>query len=142
VESLNKKSSLIGSSFRPRNRLEVLEKDPTKSYRWVNVAEFEKNAFTHRSGWELCHTLNSKAESNDNNGLKKVTPLDGTKRVGDLVLAQMPKEVADQRNEYYRSKHRLREEPLKIRNALMQIDRRTQPEIELTVKRGSEVNKY
>lgn len=104
-------------SFKPGDLLQVLNKDPNYAYRWLNATKLEKQGWTDHRNWEIVRTGNSSGEQAGIFGLsQKANALGSMVRNGDLVLARMPKEDAEARNEYYRKKNDARMEVLTMKN--------------------------
>jgi len=104
-------------TFKPGDLLQILNKDPNYAYRWLNATKMEKQGWTDHRNWEIVRTGNSSGEQAGALSLStKATALDSMVRNGDLVLARMPKEDAEARNEYYRKKNDARLEVLTMKN--------------------------
>lgn len=90
--------------FKEVNILEVHNKEDAYKYRWLSQNKINQQNNTR--GWEVVTNLTKKSEgiNQSKNFLNSVNPLDSTMRVGDLVLARMPVEMADSRNKYFRKR--------------------------------------
>ncbi len=99
------------SSFSPPDLLKVNAKDPNFKYRWIRPTD-RMNFFNGMDirGWEVVRWGSKGLESNE--ALKGMlsqfssTDLGSLVRTGDLVLARMPKQKAEERNAYYLEKAR------------------------------------
>jgi hypothetical protein len=91
--------------FKEVNILDVNQRDEAYRYRWLSHQKINQQNNTR--GWEVVNNLNKKNEgvNQSKNFLNSVSSLDSTMRVGDLVLARMPKEMAESRNQYYRKRY-------------------------------------
>lgn len=91
--------------FKEVNILDVHNKEDAYKYRWLSRAKIDQQQNTR--GWEVVTNLSKKNEgvNQPKNFLNSVSPLDSTMRVGDLVLARMPVEMADSRNKYFRKRY-------------------------------------
>lgn len=91
--------------FKEANILDVTSKDGAYRYRWLSQAKINQQNQTR--GWEVVTNVTKKNEgiNQSKNFLNSVNPLDSTMRVGDLVLARMPKEMAQSRNNYFRKRY-------------------------------------
>ena len=84
-------------TWRPAKRLDVNNKDPGYSYRWLNSRDAENMDKKQAEGWQVVSKLTS----------DKSTPADGTTApttllgVRELTLARMPKEMAEARNAFF-----------------------------------------
>jgi hypothetical protein len=77
--------------------LQVENTDPSKAYRWVNKDKMEERS---REGWTTVRDDSVRHNNPDgsSNGV--------TKEYREMILCEMPKEVADARNKYYVEKAR------------------------------------
>jgi hypothetical protein len=77
--------------------LQVENADPSKAYRWVNKDRFEERK---REGWDVVRDERVK-HSNPEGSSNGVT-----KEYREMILCEMPRQVADARNKYYVEKAR------------------------------------
>lgn len=83
------------SALKPPDQFKIGNRDPDRAYRFISRTMLDKNGGFDRRGWMPITAENSKGET-----LVTVTGsyAAGTdKPVGDLILAWMPKEIADQK---------------------------------------------
>jgi len=109
--------SSLGSrkgTYKPPDLLAVIDKDERYAYRWLNVNKFQKNGYRDHRGWEVVRKTDGERAS-QSSGVNGQTELDGTTMNGDLILARMPVEDAEARNEYYRQKSDVRSRLTEIR---------------------------
>ena len=82
------------TSLTPPDFLEVQNKHPDRVYRFINRVTLDKFGGVDRRGWTILNSSNSKGEGLGSMWGNNI----GTDfRVGDTVLAFMPKELADAR---------------------------------------------
>ena len=93
--------------YTPPDLLKVNDKDPNFTYRWIKIgANVPIYGGQDVRGWELVRRGNSEKALDGLLSEFSVTALDSTFRVGDLVLARMPKENAEARNAAYLERNR------------------------------------
>jgi hypothetical protein len=116
----NATKKMAKPQFKPKDILEVQNAEEGMAYRWLNRNKLERGGGVNPSGWEVVNTLNATEE--DKEAVKgfqnSAHSTDGTVVNGDLVLAKMPAEMAEARNEYYRNKQKQKEEIISTRNKL------------------------
>jgi hypothetical protein len=84
-------------TWRPARRLDVNDKDPNFSYRWLDSRDPGNIEKKQAEGWQVVSKLTS----------DKSVPADGTTApttllgVRELTLGRMPKEMAEARNAYF-----------------------------------------
>jgi hypothetical protein len=88
-------------AWSPPSLLPRVKEDPNYGYRWLRKTlggkQDDQNMLSKQEeGWEL-------VERAEHPELQTSGRTSGTVETGGLVLAKMPKEFVDQRNEYYRN---------------------------------------
>ena len=84
-------------TWTPAKRLDVANRDPSFSYRWLNAQDAGNIDKKQSEGWQVISKLTS----------DKSVPADGTTApttllgYRELTLARMPKDVAEARNAYF-----------------------------------------
>ena len=104
----------------------IRERYPTHTLRWIKISD-RANIYGGKDyrGWELVHrdSQNDKLLSGVLSEFS-VQGLDSTYRIGDLILARMPKDVAEARNEMYVERNRLQMNAIKDpKHQLDELDR-------------------
>jgi hypothetical protein len=96
------------SKFKPKDKLHVEGQDDNFKYRWIRVRP-DAPIFGGKDvrDWEVAREGEIEVEKLSPFA---ITPLDSTRRQGDLVLARMPRDLADERNLYYQEKAKLQRE--------------------------------
>lgn len=84
--------------WEPASVLHVGNKDARFVYRWISKDNAEKRA---AEGWEILKGVSPDKAKGKSLTLADGTQLDSCVIVRNLVLARMPKEMAESRNEYY-----------------------------------------
>lgn len=104
---IERKAPAKQRTYRPPSLLDVQNKDPNFTYRWVRYDD--KTIFMggkdHR-GWEIVRAGADSGEKSDTDFTGSLnqfsqSALGSIIRRGGLILARMPKEDADARNEYF-----------------------------------------
>ena len=99
------------SKYSPPDLLAVNNKDPKFSYRWIKPHD-RMNFYSGQEnrGWEIVRFGTKGTEDNlELQGLFSqfaVSAAGTVIRCGDLILARMPKEKAEERNEHFAEKSR------------------------------------
>jgi hypothetical protein len=115
----SKTKEMAKATFKPVDPLTVRNADERYSYRWLNKAKLAKNGGQNADGWEVDTSFGDNVEKAENKGfLDSSHSVDGTVTSGDLILARMPKERAEARNEYYQKKQKKKEEIMSAKNRL------------------------
>ena len=123
--------------FKPTDPLDIRDRDERYAYRWLNVNKLEKNGGHTANGWEVEKTLTGSGEANAPTGLRNSAhSLDGTVRIGDLVRARMPIEMAEARTEYYENKRKKKDEIMHARKSIHDGN------VEFESRRGQRIEKY
>lgn len=100
--------------YTPPDLLKVNEKDPNYTYRWIKIGDHVQiYGGQDVRGWELVRRGNSEKVLEGLLSEFSVTSLDSTYRLGDLVLARMPKEKVEARNLAYLEKNRTQMKAIK-----------------------------
>ncbi len=102
------------TKYTPPDLLKVNEKDPRFTYRWIKIgSNVPIYGGQDVRGWELVRRKDTDKVLDGLLSDFSVTALDSTIRIGDLVLAKMPKETAEERNEMYLERNRTQVNALK-----------------------------
>jgi len=76
--------------------LKVDGRNPEKSYRWVDKKKYESR---NNEGWRAVDPESVRYSKNNNDG-----SYEGAPQHRELVLMEMPRKMADQRNKFYRDR--------------------------------------
>lgn len=104
------------SKWRAPDLLYVNERDPNFTYRWIKVSDRTPiYGGIDPRGWEIVRRkqVNGNAELTGTLSQFSQQTLDSTFRIGDLILARMPKEKAQERKDAYLERNRLQVEAIK-----------------------------
>lgn len=85
----------ITREWQPPNALRVDDKDPSKAYRWVDKDKIEQKKY---QGWNPVDEGKVKYAGPDGQ------QADGRVHYRELILCDMPKEMAESRNRYYQER--------------------------------------
>jgi len=133
----NKTKELSKGFYKPVDLLEVRNRDERYEYRWINTKKLQDNSCIDPREWEVERKTYSTGVSSDQEKgfLDKAHSLDGTIRVGDLVLAKMSKEKAQARKEHYKQKLRQREEIMNVKRKIQGLS----GHVEFNKRRGDQM---
>ncbi len=100
-----KKSS---TPWKPARVIDIPEsyKDPRFTYRWCNTLKMGNIQKKIQEGWEIDKILSKKLNElyGLNRTLEDGSPMDSTVKMRELIVMRIPKEMAEERNEYYRKR--------------------------------------
>lgn len=102
---VKRRNPALQHKFAPPNPLEVADKDPEYTYRWIRYSDNTMfvNGQDHR-GWEIVRnsaSVDSESTYTGNLSQFSKSELGNLRRHGGLILARMPKWKSDARNDYY-----------------------------------------
>lgn len=132
------KKMATSNEFKPQDILHI-DGDDRYAYRWLSVKKLEQNGWQDHRGWEVVRGMDAdENEGGSKNFVDSVQALDGTIRRGDLIMARMPKDKAEARNEYFRSRQHQKEEVLNAKSKLGAAN----GSVEFRSQRGRQVESY
>lgn len=125
--------SQSSGSFKRRSPLTIPEhlKEEGFEYRWLNATKFERDGFADFRGYEPVQVEGKSKKMGDTTGMGSAF------RVNDVILARIPKEVAEERRANIQRKNSLRQELVSQKSA--QSRDGIQRDVRFEQKRGSTV---
>jgi hypothetical protein len=92
-------------SWKPANLLEVKDKDPKFTYRWINndPANVQKKKM---EGWEIVQGRTKQVKHDHPENIQDGKPLDTITSYREMILAKLPIEDKESRAEYYQERTR------------------------------------